>query len=323
MPAAATDLSLGSERASVLSLVRGPTAVPGVHMSGALAGGAAGTEEASHVGSHVGGGVLPLGLPSIDAVLPDGGLPRGAVVELSAPHGLARASTLALAACASAQAEARIRGAADTEGAWCAWIDCDGSLFAPAVVRAGVDATRLLVVRPQAEPTLLARVAVRVAQSGAFSLVVIDTTGMPGSARTPERLDRWATTVRRLALAVEHSPTTVLLLTDARAHRATPLPVAMRLELAQSMGSRATSLPHGGSRTTSLPLGGSMPSSASHGGSKREGAPALTLRVAKDRHGRVAAPVVVELGSEPGLRAARVRPATAPAVAAPLRVIGA
>ena len=146
MSAAAADLSSRAARASVLSLVRGPDAVPGVHVPGDAAGGDASS------------GVLPLGLPSIDAVLPDGGLPRGAIVELSAPHGLARATTLALAACASAQAEARIRGAAGTEGAWCAWIDCDGSLFAPAVMRAGVDAARLLVVRPPAEPTLLAKI---------------------------------------------------------------------------------------------------------------------------------------------------------------------
>jgi recombination protein RecA len=244
-------------------------------------------------------GFLSLGLPSIDAVLPDGGLPRGTVVELSAPHGLARSTTLALAACASAQAEARIRGAADTEGAWCAWIDCDGSLFAPAVMRAGVDASRLLVVRPpltpEAEATLLARVAVRVAQSGAFSVVVVDTSGVPGAARTPQRLDSWVTTVRRLALAVERSPTIVLLVTDGRAHRALPLPVAMRLELGTSSGK-----------------GVSLRSSVASASASEGGPPRLQVRVAKDRYGRVAAPVVVDIGPEPGLRAARPRPAIAP-----------
>jgi hypothetical protein len=44
-------------------------------------------------------------------------------------------------------------------------------------------------------------------------------------------LNRWGTIVRRLALAVERSDTTVLLLTDTLAHRAMPLPVAMRIEL--------------------------------------------------------------------------------------------
>src|SRR5512132_224110 len=53
---------------------------------------------------------LPLGLRQIDEALPDGGFPCGAVVEISSPYGLARATSLALAACASAQAEANLRG---------------------------------------------------------------------------------------------------------------------------------------------------------------------------------------------------------------------
>src|SRR6187399_2305544 len=82
---------------------------------------------------------LPLGLCSVDAALPEGGLPRGVVVELSAPQGLARATTIALALCASAQADARHRSDDDTQGAWCAWLDPTGTLFAPGAVRAGVD----------------------------------------------------------------------------------------------------------------------------------------------------------------------------------------
>ena len=57
---------------------------------------------------------LPLGLPQIDEALPDGGFPCGAVVEISSPYGLARATSLALAACASAQAEAKLRGGDET-----------------------------------------------------------------------------------------------------------------------------------------------------------------------------------------------------------------
>src|SRR5687767_6270495 len=76
---------------------------------------------------------LPLGtgtvgltttLAAIDEVLPDGGLPRGAVVELASASGLGRATTVALAACAAAQREARLRsGDPATVGAWCAFID--------------------------------------------------------------------------------------------------------------------------------------------------------------------------------------------------------
>jgi recombination protein RecA len=202
---------------------------------------------------------LPLGLRPVDAALPEGGLPRGVVVELSAPQGLARATTLALALCASAQADARHRGENDTQGAWCAWLDPTATLFAPGALRAGVDLERLLVIRPGSDD--LARVAVRVAQSHAFSVVVIDTAGVPGS-RGETRLDRWVTIVRRLALAVEGSDTTVLLLTDANASRAMPLPAAMRIEL------------------------------------ERLAEDKLGLRVAKDRAGRVTGSCAIDFGRQ-------------------------
>jgi recombination protein RecA len=200
---------------------------------------------------------LPIGLNGIDNVLPEGGLPRGAVVEIAAPRGLARTTTLALRACASAQAEARLRGGEETAGAWCAWIDPSETLFAPGAARAGVDLTRLLVVRPPKEA--LSRVAVRVASSHAFSVVVVDLAGVPGCVlRVP--LDRWAATVaRRLALAIEASDTTIVLLTDLLALRAMQLPVAMRIEL------------------------------------ERPNADRLVLRVAKDRRGRVTSPASIPL----------------------------
>lgn len=171
---------------------------------------------------------LPLRLGAIDQVLPEAGLPRGAVIEVAAPRGLARGTTIALAAIASAQAEAKLRGGISTAGAWCAWVDPGMSLFAPAVARAGVDLGRLLVVRPPAEA--IAKVAVRIAESHAFSVLVIDTAGVPGCGQS-ERLDRWPNVVRRLALAVERSDSAVLLLTDRLAARSAPLPVAMRLEV--------------------------------------------------------------------------------------------
>jgi recombination protein RecA len=199
---------------------------------------------------------LPLGLGKLDDALPEAGLPLGSVIELATPRGLARGTTIALAACASAQAEARLRGGRATEGAFCAWIDAGASLFAPAVARAGVDLSRLLVVRPPPEAT--ARVAVRLAQSHAFKVIVIDTAGVPGSALA-ERLDRWPTTVRRLALAIERSDCAVLLLTDSLAARSAPLPVAMRLEVERLSEDR------------------------------------VAVRVAKERRGRVSSPMPVEL----------------------------
>ncbi len=171
---------------------------------------------------------LPLHVGTIGEALPDGGLPRGAVVELSAPYGLARATTIALAACASAQAEAKLRGGDNTPGAWCAWIESEPSLFAPAAARAGVDLDKLLVIHAPADA--IGRVAVKTAASGVFSVIVIDASGVPGQ-RCAQRVDRWANPVRRIAAAIEDSGATVLLLTDGLAPRATPLPAAMRVEL--------------------------------------------------------------------------------------------
>ncbi|MGK4006617.1 recombinase A [Sorangium sp. So ce1036] len=216
---------------------------------------------------------LPLGLQEINDALPEGGLPRGGVVELAAPRGLGRSTSIALSACAAAQAEARLRGTSATSGAWCAWIDPSGSLFAPAVARAGVDLSRLLVVRPP--PEMLAKVAIRMALSRAFSVLVVDVAGVPGAfgqaggkgehrgppvGRREEDLARWVNVVRKLALAIEGSDAAILLLTDRQAARPMPLPVAMRLELEQVAEGR------------------------------------LMVRVAKDRRGRVTSPTPVVLG---------------------------
>jgi hypothetical protein len=205
---------------------------------------------------------LPIGWGKLDEALPDAGLPRGAVVEIASPYGLARASSIALAACASAQAEATQRGGKESAGAWCAWIDPSCTLFAPGVARAGVDLTRLLVVEPEAED--VARIATRVVSSGAFAVVVIDLAGVPGK-RAVQRLDRWVNPVRRLCLAVEGSETTIILLTDAHAPRAMPLPVALRIEIDRAVED------------------------------------VLILRIAKERRGRVAPAVAISL---PGATAA-------------------
>lgn len=171
---------------------------------------------------------------AVDDALPDGGLPRGAVVELSAPRGLGGVTSLALTACAAAQREARFRaGNERTLGAMCGFVDPWATLHAPALLQHAVDVTRLIVVRPPLGS--LARVCVRMAESKAFSVLSIDLKGVPG-ARTAEgeaevALDRWSTVVRRLAIAIEHTDTTVLLLTDRLQRRAMPLPVALRLEV--------------------------------------------------------------------------------------------
>ncbi len=175
----------------------------------------------------------------LDAAL-SGGILRGAVVEIAAPAGRARATSLAIASCVAAQREARRFGS----HALCAWIDPTCSLFGPGLRARGVDLSRLFVVTPALES--LPRAAVRVAESRAFAVVVIDAVSLAS-------LDRLPTVVRRLALAIEGTACSVLLLTDLAARRSMPLPTGARIELSRTRMD------------------------------------ALTLRVAKDRHGRMTA----------------------------------
>jgi recombination protein RecA len=216
---------------------------------------------------HEGSSVEPR-VPWWSDVLPDGGLPRGAVVELSGHRGLGRITSLGLAACAAAQAEARLRTGNDrTLGAMCAFVDPWATLHGPALARHGVDASRLVVARPPVEA--LARVAVRVVESRAFAVVVIDLAGVPGVRGDRVRLERWVKVVRRLALAVEHGDATLLLLTDGAAARVLPLPVALRLEVDRPL------MEHAPAGQRGLHLGPGL----------------LSVRVAKDRFGRIRQPV--------------------------------
>lgn len=170
---------------------------------------------------------LPLMLTPYAEVLPRG-LPRASVIEVSAAGGLAGSTSLALAACAAAQAEARQRGEGDTLSAFAAWVDSGATLHAPAALRAGLDLERLLVVRPP--ESALARAAVRLAESRALSLLVVDLAGVPGASVAPIS-HQWQRVVRRLSIALEGTQTSVLLLTDSRHPRPAPLPVSMRVDL--------------------------------------------------------------------------------------------
>lgn len=196
---------------------------------------------------------LPMGT-EIDPLLPDGGLARGSVIELSAPNGLGALTRFALTASAKAQEEGRQRCG---ESSWCAWVDPHQTLYAPFVRAFGVDLERLLVVR--SPRTTMSRVAVQLAEARLFSVIVIDVSGVPGTsdgtlAPRTEALSAWVRTARRLALSVEMSKTIVLLITDADAPRSLAIPAAMRIEV----------------------------------GRDKDGFP--TLRIAKDRFGRVGGP---------------------------------
>jgi recombination protein RecA len=179
---------------------------------------------------------LGLSWAELDAVLPDRGLPRG-VVELAAARALGGSTSVALAAVRAGQARCK--------GAWCAWLDPEGTLHAPGVIAAGVELDRMLVVRvPRAQ---LGRVAVKVVESGAFEVVVIDFDAVPraraegalgpavGANNARQRGAEAAghLLARKLSLAAEPSGATVLLLTNATRPRTIPWPVSLRVELSR------------------------------------------------------------------------------------------
>jgi len=168
--------------------------------------------------------------PPLSGVLPQGGFPRGCVVELSSPANLGQGMSVALAACAASQEESVRCG---RERAWCTFLDPDQTLFGPALQERGVSLERLLVLRPPRH--LLSRVAVQVAAAGIFSVIVVDVSSVPGASPREqhrfESMETWSKVARRLALSLEKTPTTLFLLTRTEAHRPLALPVAMRLEL--------------------------------------------------------------------------------------------
>jgi len=175
-----------------------------------------------------------------------GELLPGAVVEFSLDGLGGFGTSLALAAVRRVQSEGRLA----------AFIDPSASLHAPGVVRAGVELSRLIVVEPSLEA--LGRVAVRMAESRLFGVVVIDTLGSPSM---PFEIPggAWTRVVRRLALAVEQTENSVLLLTDRSMPRALPLPVKRRIEIS------------------------------------RVGKKQLVARIVRDRQGRMTGPLPVDL----------------------------
>jgi hypothetical protein len=103
----------------------------------------------------------------------------------------------------------------------CAWVDPEATLYAPALVQAGIDMDRLLVVRPPEEDAR--RIATKVVLSEAFDLVVIDMRAL--TLRSKDDVF-----VRKLTL----THTRTLLLTDAYASKRTPWPTALAVEVSRN-----------------------------------------------------------------------------------------
>ncbi len=218
---------------------------------------------------------LSLGIEALDRFLPEGGLPHGQLTELT--HiGLSGWSTwLALVACYQVQHQACRTGAS----AVCAFVDPRGELFAPTLLAMGIALDQLLIVRPPVAS--LARTAVKLARSNIFSLIVVDLlSAIAGRSNTPARtslrskatprshlspgLSQWIRATRQISLAIQGNQTVVLLLTDDSFPRTQPLPVGMRLHLANVIGN-----------------------------SEQQ----LSIAITKDKRGRLRAPQIIPISS--------------------------
>jgi hypothetical protein len=88
--------------------------------------------------------------------------------------------------------------------------------------------SRLLILRPATED--VSRVLLRLALSQTVPLIVVDLVGGPTSRLEPRQRE-WNRVVRRLGPELAQTETRVLLLTDRASFAASPLPVALRIEV--------------------------------------------------------------------------------------------
>jgi recombination protein RecA len=124
------------------------------------------------------------------------GIPKGAITILTGDRGAGRLTFAAKIAAEETKASRPI-----------AWIDAKGTLYPPALAAAGVELSRVLMVKSEDERVVYA--AEQIVSSGAFGLVVA--TGLD-SLLTPSR-------ARRLQLGAEGQQVSLLLVLDPPAAR--------------------------------------------------------------------------------------------------------
>jgi recombination protein RecA len=104
---------------------------------------------------------MPTGFAALDSAL-DGGLPRGAIVEIFGPPSSGK-TTLAILMVASAQ----------RNGATAAWIDAEHACDARYAASLGVQVEEMPLAKPETAEQAL-EIACRLAGSGAVDLLVVD-----------------------------------------------------------------------------------------------------------------------------------------------------
>lgn len=157
---------------------------------------------------RVEGAGLATGEPSLDALLPGAGWPRGALVEVfSQRTGIGELSLLLPALAPLSR-----------QGRWLAWVAPPHLPYAPALEAAGIDLARVLVVHgrgPAADLWALTQIL----RAGTCGAVL----GWPGSASAQD--------LRRLQLAAEQGGCTGFLFRPPAA-AAQPSPAVLRLTVA-------------------------------------------------------------------------------------------
>lgn len=161
---------------------------------------------------------VPTGFPELDAELPGGGWPAGALAEILPAH--------------EGIGELRILGHAlaslSARGRCLAWIAPPHLPYAPALAAAGIDLARLLIVRTRsAKETLWA--TEQALRSRACGAVL----AWPRLARYPE--------LRRLQIAAEGGRSLALLFREPRAAGESS-PAALRIALATAAGGLAVNI---------------------------------------------------------------------------------
>ncbi len=157
-----------------------------------------------------GAAVLPSGLAALDALLPGGGFPLGAVTEILLPQeGIGELRLLVPALAAQSR-----------QGRWIAWIDPPHVPYAPALAAMGVRLSRVLLVAAGTDRDRM-WAAGQCLQSGACGAVL----AWPGECGDRE--------LRRLQLAAGKGGGLGVLFRPDRA-AARPSHAALRLRLARS-----------------------------------------------------------------------------------------
>ncbi len=162
--------------------------------------------------AKTGQAVLPFGVEALDALWPDGGLPRGAL------HEVAGEDTSPASFAAATGFTAAIAGRLQAPVLWCAR---GPELYGPGLASVGLDARRLIVAEARSDKDILAAMEEGL-RSGVLGAVVGEI----------DRIDLTAS--RRLQLAAEKTATMTLVLRRPGKHAAstTPITAASRWRVA-------------------------------------------------------------------------------------------